>query len=55
MKKEIQALEDNCTWELIQLPLGKRPIGYKWVYKVKYKADGSIERFKAQLVAKGYN
>lgn len=55
MKTEIQALEDNGTWELVQLLPWKRPIGYKWVYKVKYKADGSIERFKAQLVAKGYN
>ncbi|XP_070032783.1 uncharacterized mitochondrial protein AtMg00820-like [Nicotiana tomentosiformis] len=55
MRTEIQALEDNGTWELVKLPPGKRPIGCKWVYKLKYKADGSIERFKARLATKGYN
>lgn len=55
MKLEIQALTDNNTWELVNLPTGKSPIGCKWVYKVKYKADGSIERYKARLMAKGFN
>lgn len=44
MNQEIQALSDNNTWEIIDLPLGKVPIRCKWVYKIKYKADGSIER-----------
>jgi hypothetical protein len=55
MKAEIDALEDNNTWKLVDLPLGKCAIGCKWFYKVKLKADGSLERYKAQLVAKGYN
>lgn len=55
MKEEIQALETNHTWSLVHLPLGKPPIGYKWVYKIKYKASGTIEHFKARLVAKGYS
>ena len=55
MQKEIQALHDNETWELVDLPKGKKPIGNKWVYKVKLKSDGSLERCKARLVAKGYN
>lgn len=54
MANELQALQDNHTWEIVKLPKGKKPISCKWVYKVKYKADGSIERYKARLVAKGF-
>lgn len=54
MNKEFEALESNHTWEITYLPPGKTPIGCKWVYKVKRNLDGSVERFKAQLVAKGY-
>ena len=54
MQSELEALESKQTWELVDLPAGKHPIGSKWVYKIKYKVDGSTERFKARLVAKGY-
>jgi hypothetical protein len=54
MSKEIAALEENNTWVVTDLPPNKHPIGCKWVYKIKYRADGSIERYKARLVAKGY-
>ncbi|OMO78632.1 Integrase, catalytic core [Corchorus capsularis] len=54
MKKELEALEQNHTWTLEQLPTGKKAIGSKWVYKIKYHSDGTIERYKARLVAKGY-
>ena len=54
MQNELEALESNQTWILIDLPPGKRPIDCKYVYKIKYYSDGSIERFKARLVAKGY-
>ena len=54
MDKEIEALEVNNTWTLVLLPPGKCPIGCKRVYRVKYLPDGSIERYKAWLVAKGF-
>ncbi|KAL6347334.1 hypothetical protein AAG906_016787 [Vitis piasezkii] len=54
MTDEIKALEHNKTWDLAILPPNKTAIGCKWVYRVKFKADGSVERYKARLVAKGY-
>ncbi|KAJ0437650.1 putative RNA-directed DNA polymerase [Helianthus annuus] len=54
MKKEIQALEENNTWTIESLPKGKRAIDSKWVYKIKYKPNGDVERYKARLVAKGF-
>ena len=54
MKTGIKALEENNTWVVTDLPSNKHLIGCKWVYKVKYKFDGTIERYKARLVAKGY-
>ena len=54
MNEEMKSLQKNKTWELVECPLGKKLVGCHWIYTVKYKADGSIERFKAILVAKGY-
>ena len=50
----MQALDDNGTWNLIKLPIGKKVIGCRWVFAVKVNLDGSIARFKARLMAKGY-
>ncbi|KAK2416966.1 putative mitochondrial protein [Trifolium repens] len=55
MRLELDALTKTGTWKLVDMPTNIKPIGSKWVYKVKYKSDGSIERYKARLVAKGYN
>ncbi|XP_015158446.1 uncharacterized mitochondrial protein AtMg00810-like [Solanum tuberosum] len=54
MTQELYALHDNDTWDLMPLPLGKKAIGCRWVYKIKHRVDGSIERYKARLVVKGY-
>jgi len=54
MAEELTALHQTQTWDLVPLPPGKRPIGSQWVYKIKTKADGSIKRYKARLVAKRY-
>ena len=55
MEVEMQSLEENSAWDLVELPEGKRAKGNKWVYKVKTGADGLIERYKARLVAQGFS
>lgn len=54
MLDEITAIEENATWELVDLPPGHRPIGLKWVFKLKKDAAGNIVKRKARLVTKGY-
>nr|GEX04982.1 reverse transcriptase domain-containing protein [Tanacetum cinerariifolium] len=49
------ALYENDTWELTDLPIRRKPIGSKWVFRINYKSIGEVERFKARLVAKGFN
>ena len=52
--EELQALISTCTWELVDLPPNKSVVGCKWVYKIKTHIDGSIDQYKAWLVAKGF-
>ena len=52
--EELKAMEDNNIWSLTPLPHSKHNIGCRWVYKIKYKQDGSVGWYKAHLVAKGY-
>ena len=53
--KEISALLINNTWELVDVPTGKKTITRKCVYTVKMKLDGSTERLKARLVIRGFD
>jgi hypothetical protein len=54
LKEYTQMLSHN-TWELVPLPKGRKPVGSKWVFKIKENADGSIERYKARIVAQGFS
>ena len=47
-------MQANHTWDIVALPHGKKPISCIWVYKIKYKADGILERCKARLVIRGF-
>ena len=51
MGKEIKSLKDNKVWKLTMLCCGKKGIRCKWVYKVETISDGSVECYKARLVA----
>ena len=54
MKEELDALHKTGTWDLVDLPSGKSTIGCKWVYKIKTRLDGTIDRYKACLVARSF-
>jgi histone deacetylase 1/2 len=54
MDQEFTALQKNETWHLVPRPHNKNVIDCKWVYKIKRKPDGSIDKYKARLVVKGY-
>ena len=53
--KEIDAHLQNGTWELAQLPHGKRAIGCRWVFKIKRTPEGLVEKYKGRLVAQGFS
>jgi hypothetical protein len=52
--EEMDSIEENGTCSLIDLPLGRKPIGVKWVFKVKRDEHGKVSKHKAHLVVKGY-
>ncbi|CAI7800543.1 unnamed protein product [Closterium sp. NIES-53] len=54
MESELKIIEENGTWELVELPEGRKAITSKWLFKIKSDADGKIEYYKSRLVAKGY-
>jgi hypothetical protein len=54
MREEIQALRANRTWTLVPSHPSMNVVGSRWVYKIKRRSDGSIERYKTRLVARGF-
>ncbi|TYK12233.1 polyprotein [Cucumis melo var. makuwa] len=54
MQEEIESLHKNKTWDLITLPQRRKPIGNKWMYKIKGNNDGQVEQYRTRLVVKGY-
>ena len=54
IQSEIDSILQNHTWELVDFPPGCKPLSSKWVFKRKRKVDGSINKYKARLVIKGY-
>ena len=54
MKEEFDALHKTRTWDLVDLPSGKIAIGCKWVYNIKPRLDGIVDRYKARLVVRGF-
>ncbi|CAL2244935.1 unnamed protein product [Prunus armeniaca] len=55
MEAELEMIEKNDTWKLVERPFAKPVIGVKWVYKTKLNLDGTVQKNKARLVAKGYS
>lgn len=55
MKEEYESIMKNKTWDLVELLEGKEPIGCKWLYKPKFKVDGSVDKYKIGYVGKGYS
>ncbi|GKB92887.1 retrovirus-related pol polyprotein from transposon TNT 1-94, partial [Tanacetum coccineum] len=54
IKSEIESILQNHTWELVDLPPGCKPLGYKWIFKKKMKADGTVDKYKARVVIQGF-
>lgn len=53
-EEEIKLIVKNGIWDFIDLSLGVKLIGLKWIFKIKRNADGSMNKYKSRLVAKGY-
>jgi len=54
MIEELDSIEKNETWRLVQLPTDKKCIDVKWVFKTKLKPDGQVAKYKARLVTRGF-
>jgi hypothetical protein len=55
MVEQMDALDKNEAWDIVELPAGRKSVGSKWLFKKKFNAQGKVEKYKARLVAKGYS
>jgi hypothetical protein len=55
MTKEYQSILKNDAWDIVPRPEGKSIVTSKWIYKIKHAADGSVEKYKARFVARGFS
>ena len=55
MVEEYDSIVRNSAWEIVPRPMGKSDVGSRWIYKVKQVADGSIKKYKARFVARGFS
>jgi len=54
MEEEMNSLQENKDWELVNLPKGRKALQNKWVYRIKHEGDEKKESYKARLVVKGF-
>jgi hypothetical protein len=54
MIEEYQSILNNDVWDVVPRPEGKSVVSSKWIYKIKHVADGSIKKYKARFVARGF-
>jgi hypothetical protein len=55
MVEEMDALDKNEAWDIVELPARRKYVGRKWLFKKKFNVEGKVEKYKARLVAKGYS
>ena len=55
MTEEYQSIMKNDVWDIVPKPEGKSVVSSNWIYKIKHPADGSIEKYTARFVARGFS
>lgn len=55
MQDQIDSLHENAPWELVQMPENKVVVDNRWICRITHNSDGTINRYKARLVIKGYS
>jgi hypothetical protein len=55
MVEEMDALDKNEAWDIVEFPAGRKLVGRKWLFKKNFNAQGKVDKYKARLVVKGYS